>query len=87
MTYRVGAAAYVHRWWRLERSYRVFETDAEFESVEYYIALHEHDIGYVIRPKGPLYSDFFEALEAPLWGPHILNCGSGWTGFPFQLGG
>ena len=79
VTYRIGGDAYVHRWWRLEPAYRVFESDVEFESTAYYLALHEYNIDRVIVLEGPLYSDFFEALRTPIWGhqggANALNLG------------
>ena len=65
ITYRIGGAAYVHRWWRLERPYRVVELDAELGSEAYRTALREHDIGCVLLALEPVsHAEFFTAVAA-----------------------
>ena len=65
ITYRICGAAYVHRWWRLERPYRVVELDVEFGSEAYHAALREYDIGCVFLALAPVnHAAFFTAIAA-----------------------
>ena len=65
ITYRICGASYVHRWWRLERSFRVVELDVEFGSEAYHAAIREHDIGCVFLAVAPVSrAAFFTAIAA-----------------------
>ena len=65
VTYRVCGRAYVHRWWRFERPYRVFELNVEFESEAYHAALRAHGVGCVFLATDPVTRDaFFTAIAA-----------------------
>ena len=63
-TIRCGDAAYIHRWWRFERGYRVIELDVEFGSPAYRSAVRDHGITCVFLASAPVTrAAFFRALE------------------------
>ena len=64
-TYRIGGIAYLHRWWRFERPYRIVELDVEFGSEPYHAALRDYRIGCVLIASAPVTRrGLFKAIEA-----------------------